>query len=124
VYYGETLEGAVSACTPGIRVRAPHVRRSVSVQTELHAYASALVLVVSAGYIYKRAGYIYIYIYIHTHTCTSVHILYFTRTDTRAVRRRSSVRSAARSSPTSTRSAKIEEQRFSFFIVKREKLNS
>jgi len=51
VYYGETLEGAVSACTPGIRVRAPHARRSVSVQTELHAYTSALVFVISAGYI-------------------------------------------------------------------------
>lgn len=50
MYYGETLEGAVSACTPGIRVRAPHVRRSVSVQTELHAHTSAFVFVVSAGY--------------------------------------------------------------------------
>lgn len=37
-YYGETLEGAVSACTPGIRVRAPRVRCLVSVQTELHAH--------------------------------------------------------------------------------------
>lgn len=40
-YYGETLEGAVSALTPGIRVRAPRVRRSVSVQTELHAHTPA-----------------------------------------------------------------------------------
>jgi len=66
VYYGETLEGAVSACTPGIRVRAPHARRSVSVQTELHAYTSALVFVISAGYIYKGVhtrAHLHTYIY-------------------------------------------------------------
>lgn len=37
VYYGETVEGAVSVRAPGIRVRGPRVRCSVSVQAQLHA---------------------------------------------------------------------------------------
>lgn len=41
VYYGERLEGAVSARAPGIRVRGPRVRCSVSVQVQLHALPRA-----------------------------------------------------------------------------------
>jgi len=103
VYYGETLEGAVSACTPGIRVRAPHVHRSVSVQTELHAHTSALVFVISAGYIHKR-------VHTRTYTYMYTYILYIARTDTRAVRRRSSVQLAARSSEGSPINARSESK--------------
>jgi hypothetical protein len=83
-YYGETLEGAVSARTPGIRVRAPRVRRSVSVQTELYAHTSALVFA-SATYTHKH---IYTHTYTHppTHTHTYIYNRIYSRTNIRAVR--------------------------------------